>query len=283
MGGALVRHALAQGLQVAATYFCHAPVFSSAVRWLPLDVRDALAVEEALDELRPRWVIHTAFQQAGPELMATTGDGAGHVAQAAASVGARLIHLSSDVIFAGERDHAYTEADPPEPINAYGSAKARAEELVAALHPAAVRVRTSLIYGFEPIDKNSQFVLDVAQGRVKAHLFTDEYRCPVFVEDLAAALLELAALDYTGVLNLAGAERISRYALGRLLAQAWGVDPAGITPGLSNASGLRRPRNCTLDCTRAQGLLRTRLRGVRAVLADYGRLDEDKVSGHFTV
>jgi dTDP-4-dehydrorhamnose reductase len=94
------------------------------------------------------------------------------------------------------------------------------------------------------------------------------------VEDLAAALLELDALRYRGVLNLAGAEQVSRYALGRLIAQAWGVDPAGIPAGLSAESPTRRPRNCTLDSSSAQALLKTRLRGIREVLQSTGRQGE---------
>ncbi len=274
LGGALVRLASAGGHAVAATYFSQAPPAAPGVTWAPLDVRDPLAVEEALAELSPEVVIHTAFVQAGPALEAVTAAGAGHVALAAAAAGARLIHMSSDVIFDGEREGAYSEADPPAPISAYGRAKARAEALVAAAHPAAAIVRTSLIYGFAPIDKISRFALDVAEGRSEARLFSDEYRCPVYVEDLAEALLELAGLSYGGVLNLAGAERVSRYELGVLIARAWGVDPAGIVPALSAESPVPRPRNCTLDIARARSLLRTELRGIRAVLRQTGRLGE---------
>ncbi len=274
LGSALVRQAGAGGHSVAASYFSQTPPAGGAATWTPLDIRDALAVEEALDQLAPELVIHTAYLQSGPELMAITAEGAGHVARAAAAVGARLIHLSSDVIFDGERAGSYDEADAPAPISDYGEAKARAEELVAAAHPGAAIVRTSLIYGFDPIDKISRFALDVAEGRTAARLFSDEFRCPIYVEDLAAALLELAQLPYSGVLNIAGAERVSRYELGRLIAQAWGVDPAGLVAGLSSESPVRRPRNCTLDSSRAQALLRTRLRGIRAVLRETGRLDE---------
>jgi dTDP-4-dehydrorhamnose reductase len=266
LGGELVRQAAAAGHVVAATYFSQPPPPAPGATWLPLDVRDAASVEAALEELRPEIVIHTAYVQTGPELTAITADGAGNVARAAAALGARLVHISSDVIFAGEREGAYDEGDAPDPITDYGRAKARAEELVAAAHPRAAIVRTSLIYGFAPIDKISRFALDVAEGRTEARLFSDEYRCPVFVEDLAAALLELAATDYMGVLNIAGPERVSRYELGGLVALAWGADAAGLKPALSAESPVRRPRNCTLDTTLARSLLRTRLRGVREVM-----------------
>jgi dTDP-4-dehydrorhamnose reductase len=204
--------------------------------------------------------------------VAITSEGAGHVARAGAAVGARLIHMSSDVIFDGEREGAYDEADAPAPISDYGAAKAQAEALVAMAHPGAAIVRTSLIYGFDPIDRQTQFALDVAAGRRDDRLFVDEYRCPIYVADLAAALLELAALPYAGVLNVAGAERVSRYELGALMAQACGIDPGGIRGARSAESPVRRPRNCALAIGRAQGLLRTRLRGVREVLHTLGRI-----------
>lgn len=274
LGGAIVRQASAAGHTVAATYLSQAPPTAHGSLWAPLDIRDGLAVEELIARLRPEVVIHTAFVQSGPALMAVTAAGAGNVARAAA--GARLIHLSSDVIFDGERAGAYGEGDPPAPISDYGRAKARAEALVAADHPGAAIVRTSLIYGFAPIDKISRFTLDVAAGRTAARLFTDEHRCPVFVEDLAAGLLELAGLSYAGVLNMAGAERVSRYELGRLIARAWGVDPDRIPAGLSGESTAPRPRNCALDSSRAGALLRTRLRGISEVLRAEGRMRDER-------
>jgi len=248
-----------------------APPSTEAI-WLPLDVRDELAVEDLLERLRPEVVIHTAYQQGGPDLLPVTAMGAGNVARAAAAISARLIHLSSDVIFDGEREGVYTEDDLPSPVSAYGAAKAHAEALVTAAHPGAVVVRTSLIYGFAPIDRSSQFALDVATGRSPERLFTDEFRCPIYVEDLAAALLELCALPYRGPLHVAGAEVLSRYAFGALIARAWNVDPSGIQGALSADSPVRRPRNCALDSSRARQLLQTRLRGVSEVLRDLGRL-----------
>jgi len=272
LGGALIRLARVAGHTVGASYFSQPPAPDSRVAWAPLDVREPLAVEETLDRFRPDAVIHTAFRQGGPELFPITAEGAGNVARAAAALGLRLVHMSSDVIFDGERAGAYTEADGPSPISPYGEAKARAEALVAAAHPGAAIVRTSLIYGFDPIDRQTHFALEVARGERADRLFRDEFRCPIFVDDLAAGLLELVARDYAGVLHMAGAEVVSRYAIGQLMAQAFGLDPAGIAAGLSAESPVPRPRNCVLDSSRAQSMLRTRLRGLREVLHDLGRI-----------
>lgn len=269
LGQALIHLAHRCGYMVVATYYSRSPPLEAHpdVSWLPLDVCDPFAVEEGIDLVQPHSIIHTVYRQHEPGLWNTTAQGAGIVAQVAQQAGARLIHLSSDVLFDGEQERPYTEEDAPTPITAYGRAKADAEHLVQKACPGAVLVRTSLIYGFHPIDRHTLFMLDIARGNQTAVLFRDEYRCPIFVDDLAAALLELLHLPYQGVIHIAGSERLSRYEFGVLLAQAYGKNPERIPHGLSSESPVQRPRNCTLDIRRAQGLLRTPLRGVHAVLA----------------
>lgn len=234
---------------------------------VPMDVRDAAAVFDVLARLRPAVVIHTAFCKDGPDLFPVTAAGAGIVAQAAASVGARLLHLSSDVIFDG--DHArYDESAAPAPITPYAEAKAKAERLVRAAAGEAVIVRTSLICRRDPLDAISGWIAHSLRAGEPITLFTDEIRSPVWVGDLAAALLELAELPYTGVLHLAGPQAFSRYQMGCLLATRLRLDPRGITAGSSLASGLRRPRDCTLDIRLAQRLLRTPLHSFGEEIAD---------------
>lgn len=267
LGREIIRQSLRQNWRVSATCYSQQPPAGPGVDWQTLDVRSSAAVQQMCLDLRPDVIVHTAFRQTDPDMWAITASGAQHVATAARLVGARLIHLSSDVIFAGERVGAYTEDDPPSPIIPYGAAKADAERFVAAEAPAAVLVRTSLIYGFDPIDRHTQFILELADGIHSARLFHDEYRCPVFVGDLAAAILELTSIDYHGIINVAGSTCLSRYEFGVLLATFYGRDPAQLAGGQSSEFATPRPRNCTLDVSRARALLQTPLRGVPDVLA----------------
>ncbi len=132
-------------------------------------------------------------------------------------------------------------------------------------------MRTSLIYGWRPTwDRQTRWVVGDLKAGEPVRLFTDELRCPIWVESLAAALVELATRDYTGVLHVAGVQTLSRYKFGRRLARFHGVDPAPIIPTLSRESGLNRPLDCTLDSSRARSLLSTPLPGVDAVLASSG-------------
>lgn len=236
------------------------------VVWRQLDIVDPDAVDALIDEFRPDAIIHTAYRQSGPLMWVTTAWGAAHVAWAAARHGARLVHLSSDALFDG-RSGPYDEDAPPHPLTPYGAAKAAAEMAVAVAAPDAVIVRTSLIVRRDHPDQHSRMVLDIAAGKRSDILFTDEYRCPIAVEDLADAVLELATLSYRGVLNVAGADAVSRHELGQLVAARHGVDPAALPQGTVAGLGLVRPTDVRLDCARARGLLSTPLRGIREYLA----------------
>jgi dTDP-4-dehydrorhamnose reductase len=257
---------------VVATYRAH-PSSLPGCDTERLDIRDEAAVSKLLVDVRPRAVVHAAADMSSPAAMQSTiATGTQNVAAAAAAVGARLVHLSTDVLFDGEHG-PYTESDAPMPITPYGLAKAEAERVVTGLCPDAAIVRTSLIYGFDPPDPRTLWVVDsLREGRLIT-LFTDEIRSPVWVEQLAAALLELVAGDrdsMAGVWHLAGPQPLTRYGFGERLARAYGLDPAGITPGLSHESGLIRPRNCVLDVSKAHMRLQSPLWGVDQVLAHVG-------------
>ncbi len=218
-----------------------------------VEVLDAAAVRALLERLRPEVVIHTAYRQSGPDARAINVEGAEHVARAAAAVGARLVHVSTDVVFDGRKGAPYVEEDPVSPVTEYGRTKAEAEERVAAASPAALIVRTSLLYGGAAPSRHELAAHDPA-----ATFYTDEIRSPAHVRDVAAALLELSELDVGGPLHVAGADAVSRAELAALFARR---------PVATSPAPPERPLDCTLDSSRAQALLRTRLRGVREVLA----------------
>lgn len=258
----------AAGWEVAATYFTRplAPVRGRAVR---LDLRDAAAVQAAVRAFRPDVILHTACSNRNADHIAAIAPAARHLAQAAAEHGARLIHVSTDLIWDGE--HApYRDETPPAPLGDYGRAKAEAETIVAALCPSAALVRPSLIWGLDPLDRQTRWLADGARSGQRVTLFTDEYRCPVHVHDLAAALLELAAApEVAGPWNMGGAQPLNRWEFGQRLLAALGL-PAGrnVVPGAIRDSGLLRARDLTMVSARAGRELKTRLRGVDEVLAD---------------
>jgi dTDP-4-dehydrorhamnose reductase len=214
-----------------------------------VEVRDGPAVQALFERVRPDVVVHTAYRQDDD---AVNTEGSENVARAAAAVGARLVQLSTDVVFDGRKGAPYVEDDSPSPVTDYGRAKAEAERRVAAAHPGAVLVRTSLLYGGAAPSKH-----ELAAHDPEFIFFTNEIRSPVRVTDLAEALLELAQLDVRGPLHLAGPDNVSRAEFAELIRRA---------PVRSAPAPQSRPLDCSLDSSRARALLRTRLRGVREAL-----------------
>jgi dTDP-4-dehydrorhamnose reductase len=226
-----------------------------------LEIRDLVAVEELLRSLRPAIVIHTAYRQREPSVNL---DGTRHLALACEQVGARLLLVSTDMVFGGRRGW-YSETDPPSPVEPYGESKAAAEQEV--LPRGGIVARTSLVYSFDPLDPNThRLVAAPLQRGERPRLFVDEFRCPTYCPDLADALLELAGMDFQGIIHLSGPQRLSRYEFGSRLANVLGLDPAGIEPVQQGESGLIRPSDPSLDTSLARRALRTRLRSVDGVI-----------------
>jgi dTDP-4-dehydrorhamnose reductase len=241
LGGELAARAAAAGWDVAGSVFERpGPAGVDAVR---LDVRDESAVGEAVRGADA--VVHTAYRQ---DDKTVTVDGAAVVARFAP---ARLIHMSTDVLFSGALGRPLRESDQPDPVTDYGGWKARAEELVLAARPDALLVRTSLIYRGDGSTRHERLAHDPSMS-----FYDDELRSPAQVGDLASAILELCELDVCGPLHVAGADGLSRLDFARLINPSARGGPR--PPG--------RPGDCRLDSSRAQSLLRTRLRGAREVL-----------------
>ncbi|KJY41273.1 dTDP-4-dehydrorhamnose reductase [Streptomyces sp. NRRL B-1568] len=256
LGAELIRQAAAAGHTTAATYATK-PGDASRAEWYPLDLRDVERLDAVMAEARPHLVVNASSRKAD---WAVTAEGPVRLAQAAVKYGSRLVHVSSDAVFSGARVH-YDETCLPDPVTPYGAAKAAAETGVLAVHPEAVVARTSLIVGGRrSVHENA--VHEFAAGTRDGVLFTDDIRCPVHVADLAAALLELASCDASGIHHLAGADAVSRHELGTLIARREGLD-VSLPEGLRAHSTLPGALDVRLDSRATQRKLTTTLRGAR--------------------
>ena len=219
-----------------------------------LDVRDVGAVLAALETARPAAIAHLASRTDERDTIVA---GSGNVARAAAAVGARLVHLSTDVVFGG-RPFPYTERDRTDPVSEYGRAKADAEAMVGLEHDRAVLVRTSLLYSTDRDDLGPQAALvrDALADPGSVTFFDDEIRCPALAEHVADAVLALALDDdlraVRGPLHVAGAQAVTRAAFARALATWLGRDPSTLRTGSRAMTG--RPGSVVLDCSTAESL-----------------------------
>jgi dTDP-4-dehydrorhamnose reductase len=239
------------------------------VKWVRADLTDAASIEEALVRIRPRAVIHAAARsdidacetdRAGA--LAVNTDASVAMARACRGLGARFVFVSSDMVYDGERG-MYGEDDEARPVNFYGETKRLAERGVLDAHPEAVCCRSALIYGL-PAPGGASFFsrgLEALRSGRPVTLFDDQFRTPVAVQNLADALIELAASGARGLLNLGGSERISRYAFGLKTAEVFGIDPSLVRRSSMNdvRPAAPRPRDVSMSTAKAEVLLETRL------------------------
>jgi dTDP-4-dehydrorhamnose reductase len=278
LGAYLVRELIARGRQVVAWgHFGPAAVFGIPAR--PVDLTASAALASAFREARPDVVIHAAAMAAvsdcardpvRAEAVNTLATGAlGRLCDAA---GARLVSVSTDLVFDGERA-PYRETDPPAPLSVYGRTKAAAERAVLESAGQAV-VRVSLMFGPSINGRANFFDGQVAALRAgqPVRLFHDEWRTPIGLATAARALIEIADADVTGLLHVGGPERMSRAEMGERLAGYLGVATAGIDAGSRlSAIGEPRPRDTSLDASRWRGLFpATVWPGIEEALSEMG-------------
>ncbi len=258
--GFLGTHLLHQAQNFIATGTLHRTAATSipSVSYHVCDLLEPQEVRILLDRVKPDIIIHTACSDQGGNLSAIA-PAAGLLAAQAAERDIRLIHLSTDQVFNG-MTAPYDETSETNPINSYGSAKSHAEYLVRSLNTKATIVRTSLLYDLRTPDRQTRQLIQTTQTKEPYNLFTDEFRCPIWVENLAEVLLELAQHDYEGTLNVGGPERLNRWELGMKLLHHFDVSPTpNIKKGTIQKSGLERPKDLTLDSAAAHQLLTTPL------------------------
>jgi dTDP-4-dehydrorhamnose reductase len=170
--------------------------------------------------------------------LAVNADASANVAAAAASVGARIVAVSTDYVFDGTlTGRPYVESDPTAPIGAYGRTKRAGEVAVIGHNDNHAIARTAWLFGVG--GKNFlNTMLTLAETRDEVAVVTDEVGSPTFAGHLSSALLDLAALDATGVFHTAGGGQCSWNELCVELYRQAGVSTA---VGETTAAAFQRP------------------------------------------
>jgi dTDP-4-dehydrorhamnose reductase len=249
LGAALVRACERRAIDVLA--LGHAEV----------EIAAASDVKRAIAACQPWAVINAAgyvnVDQAEREearCMDANAAGAIAVAEACARVGARLLTLSSDLVFDGARHTPYLEHDEPRPLSVYGRSKVAAEAGVLDRLPQALVVRTSAF--FDPHDRRN-FVARVLRDldsvgnvRTSRHVVS-----PTYVPALADALLDLVIDAEQGIWHVAGPEGMSWSDLARRVILAVGGDASRVVECDGDALGYVAPRPIYSALGTARGLL----------------------------
>jgi len=213
-----------------------------------LDITDADAVRAAVRDTRPDAVINCAAwtnvdgaETAEAEATRVNGDGAGHLAAAAAEAGAHIVHVSTDYVFSGDATSPYREDAPTGPIGAYGRSKLAGEIAVADAAPSDhAIVRTAWVFG--PHGKNFvDTMLRLGAERDELKVVDDQLGCPTYTGHLAPALIAVAEARLHGVLHVAGGGSCTWWELACAAFERAGLSPT-VHRGTTAEFGAPAPR-----------------------------------------
>jgi dTDP-4-dehydrorhamnose reductase len=149
------------------------------------------------------------------------------IAQAARDHGARLVHLSSDLVFSGKRPGDYRETDAIDPVTIYGKTMAQGEEVILSLCPGTAILRIALPMG--PSFNGHAGAIDWIQSRFRASrpatLYIDEVRSCTYVDDLSAVCEHFLATDEAGLFHAGGPRAVTLYQIAQIVNRVGGYDP----------------------------------------------------------
>lgn len=224
-----------------------------------LDITDAAAVRAALARHRPDCLINTAAYnrvddaEAEPAAaFAVNAAGVEHLARAAATAGAVLVHFSTDYVFDGAQRAPYVETDAPNPLSVYARSKRAGEEAVQRRCEKYFLIRTCGLYGVAGSrNKGGNFVermLRFAQQGKPLRVVNDQVLTPTSTRDLAEKLLPLLRTRRYGLYHMTNAGECSWYDFAREIFRVAGV-AADVQPvsTAAFAARARRPPYSVLD------------------------------------
>lgn len=250
-----------------------------------VDLTDATSFGRSLDSLRPDLVVHTAGLtdvdrcEADPaQAIADNATPARSVAEATAARSTRLIHISTDHLFTGARPFV-TEDETPQPMNQYAISKLTAEEWVRTAHPSALIVRTNFFgWGHASRRSFSDWILDSVRAGKMLSLFDDVFFTPILAGRVAAECHALVERGESGVFNICGDERISKYQFAVRLASVFGADDQLLNRSSIVGAGLKapRPNDMSLDHAKARAALAA---ASRSLDADFRELQQQETGG----
>ncbi|PSW30352.1 dTDP-4-dehydrorhamnose reductase [Photobacterium phosphoreum] len=163
-----------------------------------LDITSEQDVIKIVNEFLPNIIInaaaHTAVDKAEDEVelsYAINRDGPKYLAQAAEQVGAAILHISTDYVFAGDKQGLYSESDPVNPQGVYGESKLAGEEAVINACSRHIILRTAWVFG-EDGNNFVKTMLRLAQQRDSLGIVADQFGGPTYAGDIAAELMKIA-------------------------------------------------------------------------------------------
>jgi dTDP-4-dehydrorhamnose reductase len=258
--------------------------FQYAATDLEVDITDIETLRRFVRDKTFKWIIncsaYTAVDRAEVEpvkAFQVNAQGPLNIAEVANQIGAKLIHISTDYVFDGEKDGAYTEDDIPNPMCVYGKSKLEGEKNIQNVFENFIIIRTAWLYG-----KNGKnFVntmLKLFDERDSLKVVSDQWGSPTYTKDLAGAIIHIVQFPKTefGIYHFTNdgktswhdfAKKVYELAKKRFLIEKL-VEIVGISTS-EYPTRAHRPRNSYLSKERIKTVYRTVIRGWENALESY--------------
>ena len=215
---------------------------------------------KALTQIKPSCVVHCAALTS-PDLCETNKEltdkvnvhSTETIARICQDSGARLIYISTDLVYEGAGKY-HKEEETPCPVSHYALSKLKGEEKAGKYCRNSCIVRSALIYGWSPPGRMTfiEWLIENIKARKTVNLFTDQYRSPVYLGDLSLMVSRLINTEVCGIFNSGGSERISRYEFAKKAAGIFGLDKSFYNPVLIKDIPMfaHRPADASMDITK---------------------------------
>jgi len=254
LGSALITH-LSKSYRVFATSRGRG-VEGKNIKWDCFNLTDIILLTEWLETIRPDVVIHCAAitnvdlcednVKLATKLHIETTE---LIANFLDSYGGRLIYISTDSVFDGEKQGAYSESDLVNPLNVYAKTKMMGEKSVQSMNNGLV-LRTNII-GWTQEGKTSFFewVVDRLNDNMSLNLFYDVYFSPLTVYDLSFIIEKIIEKPILGLYHCGSSDIISKYDFGKKMAEIFQLSDTNINRVSFDSVDFKasRPKNMALN------------------------------------
>jgi len=196
-----------------------------------------------VEKLRPEIVIHIAAytdvdgcERDQEKAFAVNAEGTKHVVRAASKCHSKIVYLSTDYVFDGEKGEPYSESDPPHPLNVYGHSKLKGERYVQEGVKDFLIIRTQWLYG--PFGRNFvDSILQQATVKSALSIVNDQMGSPTYTLDLARAISELIRVEARGIFHVTNSDFCTWYAFAETILKFSGVNRVKVLPISSKELG----------------------------------------------
>jgi len=230
-----------------------------------LDLRNQEEIKQTIQNTKPDFIIHLAAMtnvdlcESEQETATILNEKSTEtLAKEAANIDAFFVYVSTDYVFDGKQGMK-KEDDIPNPLGFYGQSKLSGEVALNKLASSWAIARTSTPFGIHPKKKSFPiWVKENLQSKKEIKVLEDQYTSPTYVPNLSKMLIEIATRQINGIIHLAGATRISRYDLAKMISDKMNMDSNLLIPAKTDQMNWKaqRPKDSSLDVSYAAEILK---------------------------